>query len=325
MDTQKNYQPADQPRKDNRVLIYSLLAGALIVSWGYMFFSSKKAAEKETILTSQNVAVVTELDDVKDLYNESLFRLDSLIGENETLSSNLSSGNAEIAKLRTEISKILSNKNASESELKRARGMIKELNGKIEGLAAEVDRLQGENQVLASENTQVKQAKDSIEQNLVQTQSAKANVEKELENTKDIASTLKASNINIVAINEKSSGKEVETTSAKRADKMRINFNIDDNRIAQPGQKELYVVIKDPAGKVVSYSNEDVFMKRDGESQMYTSKVSVNYEGGKSMPVSFDWKNTKTFTEGNYKIEIYHNGFKIGEQVRSMKKGGLFN
>ena len=26
----------------------------------------------------------------------------------------------------------------------------------------------------------------------------------------------------------------------------------------------------------------------------------------------------------NYKIEIYHNGFKIGEGVRSLKKGGLF-
>ncbi len=26
----------------------------------------------------------------------------------------------------------------------------------------------------------------------------------------------------------------------------------------------------------------------------------------------------------SYKIEIYHNGFKIGEGVRSLKKGGLF-
>jgi hypothetical protein len=42
------------------------------------------------------------------------------------------------------------------------------------------------------------------------------------------------------------------------------------------------------------------------------------------MPVSFDWKNDKDFSEGNYKIEIYNNGFKIGESTRSLKKGGLF-
>jgi hypothetical protein len=30
------------------------------------------------------------------------------------------------------------------------------------------------------------------------------------------------------------------------------------------------------------------------------------------------------FQTGNYKIEIYQNGFKIAEGVRSLKKGGLF-
>jgi predicted nuclease with TOPRIM domain len=317
-----NQQPE---KKDNSRLIYSLLGAALLISWGYFFFSNKKANETETMLTTRTEAVSTELSDVKDLYNESLFRLDSLVGENEAMSEDLTGRNAEIAKLKVEINKIVKNKNASESDLKRARAMINELNGKIEGLAVEVERLKGENQALTSENTEIKGQKAQVEQNLAMTQAEKESVKKELDNTKDIASTLQASNINIVAINEKNSGKEVETTSAKKADKMRINFSIDDNRIAQPGPKELFVVIKDPAGKVVSYSNEDVFMTREGNSQLYTSKVNVNYEGGKSMPVSFDWKNTKTFSEGNYKIEIYNNGFKIGEQNRSMKKGGLFN
>jgi hypothetical protein len=30
------------------------------------------------------------------------------------------------------------------------------------------------------------------------------------------------------------------------------------------------------------------------------------------------------FQKGDYKIEIYHNGFKIGEGTRTLKKGGLF-
>ena len=35
-------------------------------------------------------------------------------------------------------------------------------------------------------------------------------------------------------------------------------------------------------------------------------------------------RNEGTVVTGNYKIEIYHNGFKIGEGIRSLKKGGLF-
>jgi ABC-type transporter MlaC component len=105
---------------------------------------------------------------------------------------------------------------------------------------------------------------------------------------------------------------------------LRINFTIDDNYLAQPGPKEFFVVITDPSGKVVTYSNEDVLITRDGVSQPFTAKVSVNYEGGKSMPVSFDWKNDKDFAEGNYKIAIFNNGFKIGESTRTLKKGGLF-
>lgn len=315
-------QPTKQ--KDNRVLIYSLLIGALLISWGYFYFSNKKASETETSLTSQNVAVSSELDNVKELYDASLFRLDSLMVENETMNESLSQSNTEIAKLKMEIGKILSNKNASSAELSRARKMIADLNGRIEGLSEEVDRLKGENANLVQTNTQIREEKQMVEENLAATTQEKENVKKELSNTKDIASTMRASNINIVALNIKNSGKEKETTKARRADKLRINFNIDDNRIAQPGAKELFVVITNPAGKVITYSNEDEFIKRDGSSQPFTSKVTVNFEGGKTLPVSFDWKNDKDFSEGNYKIEIFNNGFKIGESTRSLKKGGLF-
>ncbi len=319
---EQHNQPTKQ--KDNRILIYSLLVAALLVSWGYFYFNNKKSNEAETNLTSQNVAVSSELTNVKDLYDASLFRLDSLMVENENLNENLSTTNTEIAKMKMEIGKILSNKNATASDLSRARKMIKELNGKIEGLSEEVDRLKGENSDLVQTNSKITEEKQQVEQNLATTTEEKENVKKELSNTKDVASTMRASNINIVALNLKNSGKEKETTKARRADKLRINFNIDDNRIAQPGPKDLFVVITNPAGNVITYSNDDEFVKRDGSSQPFTSKVSVNFEGGKSMPVSFDWKNDKDFSEGNYKIEIYNNGFKIGESTRSLKKGGLF-
>ena len=53
--------------------------------------------------------------------------------------------------------------------------------------------------------------------------------------------------------------------------------------------------------------------------------MDVNYEQGKRLPVSFDWKpEAGKYQTGNYKVEIYQNGYKIGEGTKTLKKGGLF-
>ena len=53
--------------------------------------------------------------------------------------------------------------------------------------------------------------------------------------------------------------------------------------------------------------------------------VPVEFESGKVKHVQFSWKQDGSFQTGVYKIEIYHNGFKIGEGAKELKKGGLFS
>ena len=67
------------------------------------------------------------------------------------------------------------------------------------------------------------------------------------------------------------------------------------------------------------------FDTREDGNKPYTSKVQVQYEQGKRVPVSFDWKNDGKYQTGIYKIEVYHNGYKIGEGTKTLKKGGLFS
>lgn len=313
------YSTTKTPATNNKTtIIYSVLAAALLGTWGYIIYDKNKVKEQVTTLTTQNTMVTNERDQVRDLYNSSLARLDSLMGENQTMSDNLASRDSEIARLRTEIRKVVNNKNATASDLARARQMIKELNGKIEGLAAEVDRLQGENQQLVATNQQITQEKQKVESDLVATQTEKQNIQKTLDETADIASTLKASNISIYALNERSSGKEKETASAKRADKLRITFDLDENRLAKSGEKEIFITVTAPDGSAIATNTS--FATREEGQKPYTSKVTVPYETGKRTPVSFDWKADKNFQTGNYKIEIYHNGFKIGEGVRSQDR-----
>jgi len=310
------------PKKDNRMIIYSSLAAALLITWGYIIYDKNKVQEQVTTLTSQNATVTTERDQVRELYTSSLSRLDSLMGENTGMADSLDTRNNEIARLRTEIRKVVNNKNATAADLARARKMINELNGKIENLAVEVKRLEGENQNLVATNQQITVEKQQVQADLEATKTEKQNIQKTLDETADVASTLKASNISIAALNDKGSGKEKETATAKRADKLRIAFQLDENRLAKSGDKDIYITVTAPDGTPIA--SNAVFSTREEGEKPYTSKVTVPYETGKRTPVSFDWKSEKGFQTGDYKIEIYHNGFKIGEGVRALKKGGIF-
>lgn len=71
-------------------------------------------------------------------------KADSLTQNNIQLQGDLADKNAAIQKLKTNIGSILKKKNASDSELAQAKQMIGELNGKIDGLFAEIDKLKGE-------------------------------------------------------------------------------------------------------------------------------------------------------------------------------------
>lgn len=311
-------------KKDNRNVIYAILVGALLLTWGYIIYDKSNTSKQIDTLTAQTTEVTSERDEIQAEYSLSLARLDSLMGENQSLTDKLTGQNADIARMKKEIASILNNKNATARDLAKARTMISDLNGQIEGLAAEVDRLNQENQVLVASNTQLTEEKAQVEQTLVATESTRDSIRQELGRTVEIGSTLSAANINMTPIQVKGSGKEKETVTAKRVDKMRISFTLNENRIAQPGEKQLLVAITGPDGKQI-IDNGGKFSTRDNGEYFYTNKVMVNYDNSRKVPVSFDWNSKNDFQTGNYKIEIFHNGFKIGETTTSLKKGGLFS
>ncbi len=196
------------------------------------------------------------------------------------------------------------------------------MNDKINNLEAEVVRLTQENQVLTTEKTQLTADKEKLTTDLATTTTVKEELAKKV----DIASTLNASNISITPINEKSGGREKVTTTAKRVDKLVIAFDVD-NRIAQAGSTEVYVSVTDPEGKPVTVEalGSGTFTTREEGDKFFTFKMPVDIETGKKKHVEFPWKQNSAFKTGAYKIEVYHNGFKIGEGVSTLKKGGLFS
>lgn len=313
-------------QKDNRKLIYGILIAALIGTWAYIFYDKSKTRETVTFLQTKIENVDSSRNAIQREFLTVSAKADSLTQNNIQLQGDLADKNSAIQKLKSNIGSILKKKNASDAELAQAKQMIGELNGKVDGLFAEIDKLKGENQQLSSANQQLSTEKTQLtadKQNLEQNLSTTKTEKKQLEDKVDVASTLHASNIGIAAIKVSSSGKEKETSTAKRANLIRIGFVLDENRVTPTGTKDIYVVVTAPDGKAITEGG--TFVTREEGSKSFTSKVSVNYEQGKVTPVSFDWKQNDKYKEGDYKVEIYNNGFKIGQGVKTLKKGGLFS
>ena len=314
--------PSNQtPKKDFRGLIIGILVAGLLGTWGYLLYNNNKQDQVHATDQQQIAKVSDEKGDLQRNFDATLVRLDSITGTNNDLQGKLKSSNSEIGRLKTEIRGILNKRNASAAELKHAKELIDELNTKLSNLEEEVARLTTENQTLNTEKTQLTQDKEKLTTDLQTTSTAKQELEKKV----DVASTLNASNISIKPVDEKKNGKESETTKAKKVDKLVISFDVD-NRIAQAGQTDVYVCITSPDGKSVSVPalGSGTFTTRNEGDKVYTAKTTVNIESGKPTPVHIDWKQNSAFQKGNYKIEIYHNGFKIGEGTRELRKGGLF-
>ena len=314
--------PSHPPRnnRNNKNLVIGLLAAGLLGTWGYVLWDKNKSSEKLQLTQTQSNSYMSQRDSIKMMYDEAEMRLDSITGANNALQGEKSALQKDIDARKAEIRKILNDKNATAAQLAKARKMIADLNDKIGSLEVEVSRLTGENQELTVSNTSLKQEKADLEQNLQTTVTEK----EELANTVDVASTFSASNISITPVNEKNSGKEKTTTTAKRVDKLVVAFDVE-NRIAKSGPTDMYIIVTGPNGQVItdaSLGSATLTTRTDGD-KAFTTRIPIEYQQGTRKNVSFPIRQTD-FQTGDYRIEVYHNGFKIGEGVRSLKKGGLF-
>ncbi len=309
-------------RPDSKNLLLGILIAAILILAGFFIYDHSNSGEKLKAQETEVAKVTTEKSNIQSSFDASLARLDSMQTVNTEMDSNLSSNKNEIAKMKTEIRSILNKKNATAQELSRARNLIAQLNGKISDLESQVAVLTQQNDSLRQNVVVLTNEKATLSRNLDSTIVIKTVLEKKV----DVASTLNADNITITPLKVRNNGKEKVSTVAKRVDKLLVSFDVN-NRIIQPGTTDLYVVVIGPDGKPITTtaSSNDTFTTREDGNKSFTAKLPVDLETAKTKNVQFAFAPGAHFQQGNYKIQIYQNGFLIGEKTRELKKGGLFS
>lgn len=308
------------PKNNTKNLIIGLLIAGILIMGGFLIFNNSQNGQALQTQQTEIAKVTSEKSEIQSSFDASLARLDSMTTMNADLQAKLADKDGEIAKVKSEIRSILNKRNATSAELSRARKLIAQLNGQISDLQQQVAMLTQENDSLKAERTVLIADKATLTRNLDSTNVIKTSLEK----TVDIASTLNASNISITPIKVKNNGKEKVKTTAKRVDKLVVSFDVN-NRIIQPGTTDVYVVVIGPDGKpVTSTQGAGTFTTREEGDKSFTAKLPVDLETAKTKNVEFAFAPGGHFQQGSYKIEIYQNGFLIGQGTRELKKGGLF-
>jgi predicted RNase H-like nuclease (RuvC/YqgF family) len=290
-------------------IIIGVLVVALIGSW--IYFNSSK-----TELVKENDVKVATIDSSKNAINTAFIaasaKVDSLNLQNTQLSGDLLTKTNEINKLKSNISNILKNEKATNKELAEAKTLIAELNGKVSGLVADLEKAQADNKQLTAKNEDLTNQNSTLNTNL-------SNTTKEKERLQDIGSTLHASAFNIESLRVREDGSERKTNNAKRANTIRVSFQLDKNKITPTGNQDIYVCLTSPEGKSIG-DGATTATREDGQ-KAYSNKLTVQYVQNAVLPVNFDIKQTSKLTEGEYKVEVYNNGFKIGEGKTTLRKG----
>ena len=299
-----------------------VLAIAFVGSLGYAIISNNNSTQVIEQNHTQIAKISDEKSDIQKNFDESLVRLDSMTSVSHAMNSQLAGLNKQIAKKKAEIRRILNDRNASAADLAKARQMIADLNDKITNMEQDVANLTQTKTQLTADKMSLVQDTTTLDSSLMVTNTAKQALDKQV----DIASTLNATNIAIVPVDVKKNGKEKITTTAKRVNKLLVKFDVN-NRIAQSGTTDVYVVVVGPDGKSVmaAANGAGTFTTREDGDRSYTGMVPVDFETAKTKNVQFAFTPSAAFQQGQYKIMIYQNGFKIGEGTQELKKGGLFS
>ncbi|MBP9187562.1 MAG: hypothetical protein KBE91_08560 [Bacteroidia bacterium] len=290
-------QNLNQNKKDNKSTLYILLALLLLSLIGNFFQYSNNKTEVTTLDSKIDTLVTVQIQLEKELVSTGA-ELESYRGIAANLDSLLDDANTKVAAQEEKIKRLLASEKNGDRLNKKLKAELAELRKLKEQYLEKIDQLITENEQLKKENLEKAAA------------ITKLNEEKAgLQNKVATASQLTAEYVKINSFKKKSSGKFVETSMAKRTNKIEVNLTVMDNKVAESGDKMVYVVVKEPTGKVLAGASMTKFtIAETSEEVSATASYKMAYNGQKQdIKVSFE-TDERNLNAGNYTVEIYIEG-----------------
>ena len=237
--------------------------------------------EQNTLLQRDAESLVKELEEYK--------------GKNDTMMMRYQEAVVMLEQLQKE-------KTYNYNQLAKYRKEVDMLKGVMKGYLRKIDSLNDINTDLQAKNVEYEKERKTFKE-----RAEKAEEKADELNTKvRIGSVIRTGGVRMVALNDNS--KPVKRI--KVASRIRVDFELTANELAEPGEKTVYVCITDPEGYVLSPASKMIPFTFEGESLAASAMRKVSYEN-QSVPVSVFYDG-ESFEKGTYSVDIYIDGRHCG-------------
>lgn len=304
--------------KNNKGILIALAVLLILVLGaagylGYEFVTNtkviKEQKEKIVVISKERDDALRELDDLKKQFQD-------LKTQNDELMSQRDEALKRIAELEAQLRRAYAGGGGGSGGGSMPRGKVKQ---EIEKLRKEYNEMLAQVDKLRAENASLKDGKYRAEQELSKTKQQYEQLAatcKTLQEKVDLASILKVAEIKAFASEVKKNGKEKVTDKSSKANKVECCFKILENLVAEPGDKEVYLVVKNPGGKVLAEGGGT--FEYMGSQMGYSAKKMIYYSN-KNVDLCMEFSPKSKMEKGTYKCEIYIDGFMLGTTSFNMK------
>lgn len=311
MENQNSQTPA---KKSNLIYFLIVVVLALLGTNAYLYFQKNKSDERIVTQKADDTKVLTDTRSTMQASLDSLTtQLDSANSGRHRVSAALKAKDGELKAKISQLRKALANGSLSKEELVKAREDIKQLRYFVTKYTADIEELKQQNATLTTE-------RDTLKTNLA-TVNQKANTlqqqNQELNTKVQIAAALKTSAVQAVAYKIKNSGKEVEVSRANPAKKIKVNFTVTANELAQKGFHDIYLRIMDPTGNLITSATSGNF-NINGQDMQFTYKSAIDFKNDGS-GYAIDWVNPAEFQKGTYAVLLYADGYQMGKSSFNLR------
>ena len=270
------------------VLVLAIVLAALTVMYVLQVGTLK---ENKDFMTAQRDTLASRLSTM-------MVDFDDLQTENDTINAHLDTERLRADSLMDRMQKERNWNAAKIRQYEKELGSLRQI---MQGYVRQIDSLNTLAQSLTQENVRIRGE--------INTQRLRADMAEERASELDVkvrrGSMILARNIQLLALN--SSDREV--TRANRAARLRTDFVLTANELAQPGDRTVYVRIIGPDGYVLATASNATF-EADGERLTYSASRSVDYQN-QDLAVNV-YYNGGGITAGEYTVAVYLDGTQIG-------------
>lgn len=316
-----------QPEKEKNsrdklylTVIILLIVGCGILIWQLMDKTGQLNQANDDI-TSLNadfeemmgmMGIDVDTDGMKQELQGMLDQIDLLSTSNDAMQDSLIAQKQRIEQLLLDVD-YWEGQAGGKYKLQKELDLIREIN---KDLYFKIDSLNKLNENLIAELDYTTDVLNTVE-------GERDQLESDLNTSLDLVeqgSKLQALNIIGEAVRVKSSGSVKETDRASRAEQIRACFMLSANSIAKAGPKMVYMRVISPDGSVISTGATEAYMFETSTGQaLFSEKREVNYQN-EAIELCIYYELPKEIFEGDYIIEIYADGVKIGSTSFYLKK-----